>query len=179
MAKEEANFIITRGASSRLPKLKALPSWCSITEMPVEIAISKLSKMKVIKMSNNVVKDIKKALAKHSVYVQVKGPDAFAHRGNILGKVKAIELIDKYYIKPLIQEVDLSEIAILITSDHATPPKVKAHTDDPVPFIISWRRLKPDGIERFTEKECMYKGSLSIINHGYELLPLVFNILKN
>ena len=157
LAKEEANFIITRGASSRLPKLKALLSWCSITEMPVEIAISKLSKMKVVKMSNNVVKDIKKALAKHSVYVQIKGPDAFAHRGNILGKVKAIEKIDKL-IGKLLDMVEKTRF--VVTADHSTCCDLRAHCKKPVPLMVT--SAKPDNIASFSERSCK-KGSLGVI----------------
>jgi len=82
------------------------------------------------------------------VYVHLKGPDEPGHDGNREKKVKAIEDIDRYYVALLLREIDLSEIAILVTADHATPYTVRAHTDDPVPVIVASDALKQGSAQR-------------------------------
>ncbi|RLE70693.1 MAG: phosphonopyruvate decarboxylase, partial [Thermoprotei archaeon] len=112
------------------------------------------------------------------VYVHLKGPDEPGHDGNLEGKVKAIELIDRYYVSSLLDKIDLDETALLVTSDHSTPWTLKAHSDDPVPVIFYRPGIKSDGIKRFSEKACA-NGSLGIIEHGWQLLPRVIEELKS
>jgi len=188
----KANAILLRDAGNTLPKVKPINElfkmkFGAIAEMPVEVGIARLLGMKVIERPplSNKKEDYRIRLSEtlkllsevDVVYVHLKGPDEPAHDGNQEEKVKAIELIDKYFVQPLIKNIDLTNVCILVTSDHATPPKIKTHTDDPVPFILAWRKIKPDGIQRFTEIECKEKGSLGIIEHGHELLPKIFRIL--
>jgi len=83
--------------------------------------------------------------------------------------VKRVEEIDKYYVQPLLEE-KLENLAVLVTSDHATPPSRKAHTDDPVPVAFWAPGVEPDSVEKFTERGCL-KGSLGVYEHGWMLLP--------
>ncbi|MEM0308798.1 MAG: phosphonopyruvate decarboxylase, partial [Thermofilaceae archaeon] len=78
---------------------------------------------------------------------------------------------------PLLERIDLSETAIIVTADHATPPRAKAHTGDPVPVAVYLPGVKPDGVLRFTEKECA-RGSLGVVEHGWELLPKFVEIAR-
>jgi len=112
-----------------------------------------------------------------AIYVHLKGPDEPGHDGNLEGKIRAIELIDKYFTKPLIESIDLENTAIIVTSDHATPWTHKSHTDDPVPVLIYIPGVDGDGISRFTERECS-RGSLGLIEHGWKLLPIVYSLMK-
>ncbi|RLG85057.1 MAG: phosphonopyruvate decarboxylase [Thermoprotei archaeon] len=190
----KANAILLRDAGNKLPKIKPINDlfgrkFGGLAEMPVEIGIARLLGMKVIERPPLPSKEedyrirleeaLKLLKEVDVVYVHLKGPDEPAHDGDQEGKIKAIEMIDKYFVQPLINNIDLSEVGVLVTSDHATPPKTKAHTDDPVPFILAWHKLKPDGIRRFTEIECREKGSLGAIKHGYELLPKILNIINS
>ncbi|MEM1739821.1 MAG: hypothetical protein QXW62_06835, partial [Candidatus Methanomethylicaceae archaeon] len=74
-------------------------------------------------------------------------------------------------------KLDLSNIVVVVSSDHATPCSLKSHSDDPVPIIISGGKIKNDGTEAFGERFCA-KGSLGIMN-GQEVLnkALSFTIL--
>lgn len=74
---------------------------------------------------------------KDFVFIHIEAPDECGHRGEIQNKVKAIELIDKEIIGPVIEALSkLGEYRILVMPDHPTPLSLKTHTSDPVPFII-------------------------------------------
>ncbi len=182
----KANAILLRDAGGAIPKVEPVRSkyglsFGAVAEMPVEIGISRILGMDVAKVPPptedkrrdyeirlNATLDL---LRKNDVvYVHLKGPDEPGHDGDIKRKVKAIEEIDRYFVAKLLPLIDIRETAILITSDHATPPSVKAHTDDPVPLVLVAGGLRPDGTLKLTEKECV-KGTLGVIEHGWELLP--------
>ena len=99
------------------------------------------------------------------------------HMAHVLASVKAVEDIDEFYVQPLLENVDLGEVAVVVTADHATPYTVKSHTDDPVPLVVAARWVKPDGIDRFTERECA-KGTLGVIPHGWLILPRALSVLR-
>ncbi len=190
----KANAILLRDAGGALPRVKPIEElfgrkFAAVVEMPVEKGIARLLGMNIIEVpppSKDKRRDYEIRLKatlrgledNDVVYVHLKGPDEPGHDGNIEAKVEAIELIDKYFVGPLLDKISLDNVAILVTADHATPPSVKAHTDDPVPVILAYSKLKPDGLQSFTEKECYRKGSLGVISHGYELLPRILEILS-
>ncbi|MEO3993561.1 MAG: alkaline phosphatase family protein [Desulfurococcaceae archaeon TW002] len=189
----KANVILVRDAGSRLPKLLPINklfniSFGSVTEMPVENGIAKLLGMRAVetppptedKASDYFIRleaTLKLLNEVDVVYVHLKGPDEPGHDGNLHSKVKSIEDIDKFYVKELLGSIDLKEVAILVTSDHATPPSIRAHTDDPVPILLAGGRVVPDKVLRLEEKECYELGSIGILNHGWEILPRILNMI--
>ncbi len=189
----KANIVLLRDSGGRLPTVKPIREvygmpLAAVAEMPVEKGIARLLKMRVMEVpppTSDKRSDYQirleaalKALREDgSVYVHLKGPDEPAHDGDFERKVKAIEDIDKYFIGPLLDNISIENTAIIVTSDHATPPKVKSHTDDPVPLVVAAGWIECDGIRRFSEKECA-KGSLGIIEHGWQILPTIIRILK-
>jgi len=188
-----ANAILLRDAGSELPKVEPLPrryglKFALVAEMPVELGIGRAfgaDVMEVPLISGDVeggygvrLKLVKELLKTHDViYVHLKGPDEPGHDGNMELKRRRVEEIDKYFITPLISSLGSVE-AVLVTSDHATPPSVKVHTDDPVPIALMYHGIEPDDVRRFSEKECV-KGRLGVIEHGWELLPKVLKMLKH
>jgi 2,3-bisphosphoglycerate-independent phosphoglycerate mutase len=191
----KANAVLLRDAEDRYPNIKSISQLYGlqfgiVAEMPVEKGIGKLLGMKVAEVpppTGDTKKDLQERLKAtlellktvDVVYVHLKGPDEPGHDGDKIRKVKSIEDIDELYVQPLLNAVDLSNIAIIVTADHATPPEFKAHTSDPVPVIISYKGLeKFDGFARFTEAECCSKGSLAILPHGHTMLKKVFMLLK-
>ena len=189
-----ANMILLRDAGNKLPKVPPISElysgkkFSAIAEMPVEKGIARLTQMSVAEVDllpdkrkeYSIMLDKTLTLLRENdvVYVHLKGPDEPGHDGEFKRKVESIELIDECFIKPLIEKIDLSKIAILVTSDHATPYSVKAHTDDPVPFIVYSPNITPDGLSLFSEKECFCKGSLGLIDHGWMLLKRIFQIIE-
>jgi 2,3-bisphosphoglycerate-independent phosphoglycerate mutase len=70
------------------------------------------------------------------VFIHVEAPDECGHRKEIENKVKAIELIDKEIVGPIINEFKDEDFKIMVLPDHATPLSLMTHTKDPVPYII-------------------------------------------
>ena len=161
--------LLTRGASNKLPKLKEMKNFVLIADMPVELAIGKICKMKVIKKPNSLTelaKLVLKYIKTHNVYLEIKGPDSFGHQGDKKGKIKAIERIDREFISKI---KDLKNTVICITSDHSTPCSLKAHSNNPVPVLIYGKGQ--DNCEAFNEVACSL-GSLKRFN-GQSLLTLL------
>lgn len=190
----KANVVLVRDAGSRLPKLKPIKEvygleFGSVAEMPVEKGIAKILGMRSIEIpppTEDKESDYRIRLEAtlkllnevDVVYVHLKGPDEPGHDGDLKGKVKAIEDIDKFFVRELLASVDLSNIALIVTADHATPPSVKAHTDDPVPIVLTGLNVTPDKVMKLTEEECYAKGSLGVIEHGWEVLHRMLSLIK-
>lgn len=62
-----------------------------------------------------------------------------------------------------------------MTSDHATPWKLKSHSGDPVPFMLK-SGAGSDGFQRFDEANAL-RGSLGVVEHGWMLLPKVLGLV--
>ncbi|MCD6487713.1 MAG: 2,3-bisphosphoglycerate-independent phosphoglycerate mutase [Desulfurococcales archaeon] len=186
-----ANAILLRDAGGDIPRAKPLSEkyggrFSLLAEMPVELGIGRAFGADVAEAplpTGDPEKDYRIRLEKtlellksyDIVYVHLKGPDEPGHDGDLELKKKKIEDIDKYFVRPLLKKMS-SDVAILVTADHATPPSVKAHTDDPVPVVIMWKELEPDNVDKLTEKHCR-QGRLGIIEHGWELLPRALELI--
>ncbi len=187
-----ANAILLRDAGNRVPQATPLPTrynakFALLAEMPVELGIGRAFGAYVKEVpppTGDPAKDYKVRL-EHTlmllrdydiVYVHLKGPDEPGHDGNYELKKKRIEEIDQYFVQPLLQWIP-ENLAILVTADHATPPSIRAHSDDPVPVALMSPNIEPDEVKKLTEKECS-KGKLGTIEHGWELLPKVLELIR-
>jgi len=191
----KANAVLLRDAEDRMPRVPPISQlyqglrFGAVAEMPVEKGLARMLSMSVAEVpppTPDKSRDYPERLGKtlelldkvDVVYVHLKGPDEPGHDGDKERKVKAIELIDKYFVEPLLDRIDLREVAVIVTADHATPPELRAHSGTPVPLIVAYEGLpKRDGLERFTERECFEKGSLGVMQHGYEMLPRVLKLI--
>jgi len=180
-----ANALLLRDAGGSIPRVIGLSEryGCRVAvlaEMPVEIGIGRMLGAHTVELeppTGNPQHDYMLRLEKtleslrdyDLVYVHLKGPDEPGHDGDFEAKVKRVEEIDRYYVRPLLERKP-ENLAILVTSDHATPPSRRAHSDDPVPVAFWAPGVEPDSVESFTERECL-KGSLGVYEHGWMLLP--------
>ena len=191
--KLKANIVLVRDAGNTVPKLfnlneKYNVNFACLADMPVEKGIAKLAGMHVIDLpppSKDLKEDCtlraEKLLALQSsfdcFYIHLKGPDEPGHDGKFNVKAHDIAMIDKYFFGELLPKINLKESIICVTADHSTPCKLKAHSDDPVPLLISGNKIKGDQVQRFSEKECR-KGSLGALEHGTELMPKLMKFVK-
>ncbi|MFQ6074272.1 MAG: alkaline phosphatase family protein [Candidatus Bathyarchaeia archaeon] len=191
--KLKANLILTRDAGHLLPKFFDINKrynvhFASLTDMPIERGISKLAGMRMAVLpppSHDLRKDctlrVKKLLdllAFHDCfYIHIKGPDEPGHDGKFDLKTYMIAVIDKYFFETLLQGIRLEDYIICVTADHSTPCKLGAHSDDPVPLLISGNKIKGDNVYKFSEKECR-RGGLGVLEHGTELMPKLISFLK-
>ena len=154
-----------------------------IVDMPVELGIADVLKMKTFEAGGLTDYEEKarvtaKAMdTQNSIYVHLKGPDEFGHDGDAIGKMKNIEEIDQRFFKTLLDNIDSSKVAIIISADHSTPCINKGHNDDPVPVIVSGDFIKNDGTTRMTEEQAK-KGSIDLIQ-GAEVVVKSLELIKS
>jgi 2,3-bisphosphoglycerate-independent phosphoglycerate mutase len=79
------------------------------------------------------------------VYVHIEAPDEAGHLGSVEEKVKAIERVDG--VVGAIRDQFDGVFAVL--PDHPTPIRVKTHTRDPVPFVVTGKGT--DGSTAYSE----------------------------
>jgi len=99
-------------------------------------------------------------------FVHFKAMDSRGEDGDFEAKRKAIEAVDA-----LIPKVEaLKPDVLVVTGDHSTPSRLRAHSWHPVPLMIvsPWTRPQPDAT--FGERSCM-RGELGIVP-GREIMTL-------
>ena len=182
-----ANLILLRDAGDRLPKLPSIKNrfkrnFGCFVEMPTEEGVALLTGMKIVPIPPP-TKDLKTDYSLRSsmtlkyierydgLYIHIKGPDVSGHDGDAVKKKAVIEAIDQYYLTPLINNIDLDKTIVAITADHSTPCRLKSHSEDPVPLLISGGNIKPDSTRFFSEKACL-SGKIGKIR-GTQLMPLL------
>src|SRR5438105_2205149 len=190
--KMPGNMILLRDAGDRLPDLPSFEErfgvrFASLVEMPVEIGIAELTgmgKVPVMSTADNPEHGYAdwagQTLAAlddwDGLYVHLKGPDVPGHDGDAEGKRASIEQIDRFYFGPLMKTLGGSGFIVAVTADHSTPCDLKAHSDDPVPLLISGGTLEPEGALQFGESEAA-RGQLGRIR-GPELVPKLVTLAK-
>ncbi|MFH0868612.1 MAG: hypothetical protein V1839_00115 [archaeon] len=175
---KSSNLILARGAGDEFPNLhKLVKSWALLADMPVEKAIGKLCGMKIIDKPSSLKKSAEAILENLSsfdcFYIEIKGPDSFAHRGDAAGKKEFIEKIDSEFFKLLLSNLMKPgiKVRICVVSDHTTSCASKSHTQDPVPVMIYDSDLRGDNIKKFGENYCS-KGSLRFTS-GTQLFDML------
>ena len=185
--KKLLNSILLRDAGNHYPKvvpindLYAMRFSC-IVDMPVEIGISEILKMRTFSAGGLTDYEEKARVAanamstENAIYVHLKGPDEFGHDGDALGKMKNIEEIDKRFFGTLLDNIDTSKVAVVVSADHSTPCINKGHSDDPVPVLVSGDSVKKDNSVRFTEKNAKI-GSIGLLE-GAQVVKTALQLIK-
>ena len=85
------------------------------------------------------------ALADHDlVCVHVEAPDEASHEGRADEKVKALERIDEHIVGPLLDALPrYGDWRILVSPDHRTPLRTRAHAYGAVPFALAGTGVIP------------------------------------
>jgi 2,3-bisphosphoglycerate-independent phosphoglycerate mutase len=186
--KKQLSCILLRDAGNKYPDVppineKHAMQFSCIVDMPVELGIAEVLKMKTFEAGGLTDYEEKARVAakametQNSIYVHLKGPDEFGHDGDAIGKMKNIEEIDQRFFKTLIENIDSSKVAIVISADHSTPCINKGHSDDPVPVVVSGDFIKNDGTTRMTEEQAK-KGSIGLLQ-GAEVVSKSIELIKS
>jgi 2,3-bisphosphoglycerate-independent phosphoglycerate mutase len=87
------------------------------------------------------------ALSDHDIVcVHIEAPDEASHEGRADAKVEALERIDREIVGPLRQELErYGSWRILISPDHATLLRTRAHDRAPVPWAMAGTGLNGSG----------------------------------
>jgi len=142
--------------------------------MPLEIGIANACKMDILKFKGPKLKGMDvyanlhatlKGFIKFSIkmlkrnkkkydyfYIHFKETDIPGHDNKPQEKIKMIELLDKIFFSFIKKFVKTEKL--IITADHTTSCRVKAHTADPVPVLTFPNYSSKNKKEqRFTEKD--------------------------
>jgi 2,3-bisphosphoglycerate-independent phosphoglycerate mutase len=185
------NFILTRDGGDHLPRLvpfkeKFGPEMGCFVEMPVELGIARLTGMGIVEAPTDLPPEGQyQAWAKlaleaiegyDGLYIHIKGPDVPAHDGDHEAKIRSIEDIDLYFFEPLLDGLDLRRNIVAVTADHSTSCARKAHTDGPVPLLVSGGGVSADGVQTYGEKASR-DGAMGHLK-GPEIMPNLVRLAR-
>ncbi|MBM4351985.1 MAG: 2,3-bisphosphoglycerate-independent phosphoglycerate mutase, partial [Deltaproteobacteria bacterium] len=170
-----ANTILLRGFSkipnipSMFERFKLKPA--AIATYPMYRGLARLVEMDVLETGETLrdeVETLKNNFNRYDFfYIHFKKTDSAGEDGDFKKKVKAIEEIDR--ILPSI--LKLKPDVLVVTGDHSTPAVLKSHSWHPNPILLYSKYTRPDGIRRFTERQCQ-KGQLGRFP-AMEIIPLM------
>lgn len=180
--------ILLRDAGSKYPVLipidrKYSMKFSCIVDMPVEQGIAKVLNMKGFEGGDSTDYTQKARVAAEAMqtqnanYVHIKGPDVYGHDGDANGKTKNIQDIDKNFFGPLLDRIDIEKVAVVVSADHSTPCINKAHSDDPVPLLVSGRKTRIDSTSRMTEAFAR-QGRIGLLE-GSQVLSTAIDIIRS
>ena len=186
--KKLLNSILLRDAGNRYPDVEPINDMYSmnfscIVDMPVELGISEVLKMKAFSAGGLTDYEEKARVAanametQNAIYVHLKGPDEFGHDGDAIGKMKNIEEIDRRFFGTLLDNIDTKKVSVMVSADHSTPCINKGHSDDPVPILVSGDLIERDATERYTEAEAK-KGNIGLLE-GSQVVNTSLELIKS
>jgi len=186
--KKLLNSILLRDAGNRYPVVKPINEMHSmnfscIVDMPVELGISEVLKMKAFNAGGFTDYEEKAKVAskamktENAIYVHLKGPDEFGHDGDAVGKMKNIEEIDRRFFGTLLENIDTNKVTVVVSADHSTPCINKGHSADPVPLLVSGDDIPKDETSRVTEIESK-RGKIGLIE-GSQVVNTALDLIKS
>lgn len=178
-----------QGRATRLPPFPIKGGLISAVD--IVRGVGRLAGMKIIKVpgatgffdtryENKAAYALRSLRRSDFVFVHVEATDEAGHMGDLKKKLMAIEDFDRRLIGPLLRGLErdarLHPFRILLTSDHATPVKLKTHTPDPVVFAIYDSQNPPSppfakggkgGFSKrgFNEKDARRTGDVVKVGH--------------
>ncbi|MFX1258877.1 MAG: cofactor-independent phosphoglycerate mutase [Promethearchaeota archaeon] len=121
---------------------------------------------------------LKELNKKDFVYLHVEAIDEMAHAGDLKRKMAALRDFDLKIVKPIIEAEEgfNNEIVIAVLPDHATPCKIRTHSNEPIPFAIynPSKALKIKYSRNYSEKSGQ-KGEYGLIKNGEDFIHLLLN----
>lgn len=174
-----ANFLLCRDPGREIPRLPKLKgSWMGLAYMPLEIGIARAAKMDVhtfdypalhgIDVYENLyaglslgVKEATRALSRHAshydyFFVHFKETDVPGHDNKPQDKIRMIEFLDQRFFSFLVPFVQKRKVRVVISADHTTSCRLKAHTDAPVPSLFYDPSVSLSHTERYTESSAAH-----------------------
>ncbi|MGN0375064.1 MAG: phosphoglycerate mutase, partial [Butyrivibrio sp.] len=107
-------------------------------------------------------------------YIHVEAPDEMGHQGSIERKIKAVENLDEFVVKTVVEGLEAKgeEFRLIITPDHPTPIRVRTHVAEPVPYLLYDSTNPLERTWDYNEKDAA--ASKNYIANGYQLIDKLF-----
>jgi len=159
---QKANGMVLRGFASK----PALPSYeelyglkaAAIAVYPMYKGLARLVGMTLVGKAQSLaeqIAELKKAWNDYDFFfLHFKYTDSTGEDGAFEQKVKRIEELDAAI--PQIEA--LRPDVLIVTGDHSTPSKLKSHSWHPVPTLLVADTCRPDGLTKFSERDCLRGG---------------------
>lgn len=160
-----ANMLLLRGFA-KVPQIPTMSDIYGLTPAaiatyPMYRGLSKLVGMEILPAGVSLKEEFETLKGHYPhfdfFYLHLKETDTAGEDGDFMRKVKVIEEFDRFL--PIINE--LQPEVVIVTGDHSTPARLKAHSWHPLPFVLKSSWCIPDGITKFSERACR-NGSLGI-----------------
>lgn len=104
------------------------------------------------------------------VCVHVEAPDEASHEGKADEKVKALEEIDRHIVGPLLEVLQKhGDWRILVSPDHRTPLRTRAHAHGAVPFAVAGTGVQSHGQKSYDE--IVAAQAELAFEKGHQLMP--------
>lgn len=105
-------------------------------------------------------------------YIHVEAPDEAGHSGNYRDKIKAIEDFDSLVVGTVLNGLEkrFKQYRILLMPDHATPFRLRTHTEEPVPFVIYDSRINKQNKKIFYDESITGRNDILIFEDGFRLM---------
>ena len=159
---KKANGMVLRGfaAKPQLPSYLDLYGLraAAIAVYPMYKGLAQLAGMTLVGKAQSLDEQIDE-LAKcwndyDFFFLHFKYTDSTGEDGAFDQKVKRIEELDR--AMPRIEKLEPD--VLIVTGDHSTPSKLKGHSWHPVPTLLVADTCRPDGLEKFSERDCLQGG---------------------
>ena len=177
----KANGLVLRGFAARpqLPgylELYGLRA-AAIAVYPMYKGLAQLAGMRLVGSAQTLDEQIDE-LAKcwndfDFFFLHFKYTDSTGEDGAFEQKVKRIEELDRAI--PRIEK--LGPDVLIVTGDHSTPSRLKSHSWHPVPTLLVSPTCRPDGLQKFSERECL-RGGLGMFQAKHLMLLAMAHALR-
>lgn len=170
-----ANFLMMRGFAN-FPKIATMEEAyglkaVAIAVYPMYRGLAKLVGMTVVEPGKTFADQMEVTKANWDKYdfffIHYKYTDSTGEDGDFAKKVEMIEALDREIPKLRALNPDV----LIVTGDHSTPSRMKAHSFHPVPTLL-WapKTSRPDLVTTFGERPCLQGGLGQFL--AKDLMPL-------
>ena len=177
----KANGMVLRGFAGkpRLPTYEELYKLraAAIAVYPMYKGLARLVGMTLVGQAQTLDQQIDELATCWNDYdfffLHFKYTDSTGEDGAFEQKVKRIEELDRAI--PRIES--LQPDVLIVTGDHSTPSLLKSHSWHPVPTLLCAPTCRPDGLEKFSERDCL-RGGLGMFPAKHLMLLAMAHALR-
>jgi 2,3-bisphosphoglycerate-independent phosphoglycerate mutase len=86
------------------------------------------------------------------IFLHIEAPDETSHEGSLQKKIQAIEEFDREVVGEMLRyQLEMKNLRLLVTPDHATPLALRTHSTQPIPYTMSGPGIENDAVQLYNE----------------------------